>query len=64
MTKHKRHKSEVKRGYQQFPAKPMTKINTLLRQANTSTSNHPAKTSNSRRGKMLDNKENLNMSNN
>ena len=63
LTKHRRHKSEVKRGYQQFPAKPMTKINTLLRQANTSTT-HPTKTSNSKRGKLLEqNKENLNMSN-
>ena len=31
MTKHRRHKSEVKRGYQQYPSRPATKINSLLK---------------------------------
>jgi hypothetical protein len=60
MTKHRRHKSEVKRGYQQYPSRPATKINSLLKGgANTSKIGH------SKTGKQSEhNKENLNATNN
>jgi len=60
MTKHRRHKSEVKRGYQQYPTRPATKINTLLKYG----VNNP-KTGSSKTGKQSEhNKENLNATNN